>query len=120
MNIEKHYNKIQGSLKSHNIELLENQLRRISEWTELAGLDFSSIKLPKKINRFTILKSPHVHKKSRDQFELVTHKATFTIKPLNKQLNAPSSIFLFLENLILNQNSSGVTLKLEREYQSIQ
>jgi ribosomal protein S10 len=31
--------------------------------------------LPKKIQRWTLLRSPHVHKKSREQFEMPTHQA---------------------------------------------
>ena len=31
--------------------------------------------LPKKIRRWTLLRSPHVHKKSREQFEMPTHQA---------------------------------------------
>ena len=32
------------------------------------------VPLPNKIERFTVLRSPHVDKKSREQFELQTHK----------------------------------------------
>lgn len=32
------------------------------------------VPLPNKIERFTVLRSPHIYKKSREQFELQTHK----------------------------------------------
>ena len=32
------------------------------------------VPLPNKIERFTVLRSPHIDKKSREQFELQTHK----------------------------------------------
>ncbi len=35
--------------------------------------------LPKKYERFTLLKSPHVDKKARDQYERTTHKRLLTI-----------------------------------------
>lgn len=35
--------------------------------------------LPKKVERFTVLRSPHVDKKARDQFERVTHKRILQI-----------------------------------------
>lgn len=35
--------------------------------------------LPKKYERFTVLKSPHVDKKARDQYERTTHKRLLTI-----------------------------------------
>ena len=36
--------------------------------------------IPKKRKRFTLLRSPHVDKKARDQFERVTHKRVFLLK----------------------------------------
>jgi small subunit ribosomal protein S10 len=37
------------------------------------------IPLPNKIERFTVLRSPHIDKKSREQFELKTHKRLLDI-----------------------------------------
>ena len=37
------------------------------------------IPLPTRINRFTVLRSPHVDKKSREQFEIRTHKRLIDI-----------------------------------------
>jgi len=37
------------------------------------------IPLPTKIHRYTVLRSPHVDKKSREQFELKTHKRVIDI-----------------------------------------
>jgi small subunit ribosomal protein S10 len=44
---------------------------------EVQKFNINNIKnvfLPSKIERFTVLRSPHVDKKARDQFERVTHK----------------------------------------------
>jgi hypothetical protein len=35
------------------------------------------VRHPKRINKYTILRSPHIDKKSRDQFELRTHTTTY-------------------------------------------
>jgi small subunit ribosomal protein S10 len=37
------------------------------------------VPLPTKINKFTVLRSPHVDKKSREQFEIRTHKRLIDI-----------------------------------------
>jgi small subunit ribosomal protein S10 len=37
------------------------------------------VPLPNKIERFTVLRSPHIDKKSREQFELQTHKRLLDI-----------------------------------------
>jgi len=57
------------------------------------------IPLPTRIERYTVLRSPHVNKKSRQQFEIRTHKRIIdiveatgaTIEALNK-LNLPAGV----------------------------
>jgi len=57
------------------------------------------IPLPTRIERYTVLRSPHVNKKSRQQFEIRTHKRIIdivqatadTIDALNK-LNLPAGV----------------------------
>lgn len=57
------------------------------------------VPLPTRIERYTVLRSPHVDKKSREQFEMRTHKRVIdiveptskTIDSLNK-LNVPAGI----------------------------
>src|SRR4030066_1199854 len=47
------------------------------------------IPLPTKIERFTVNRSPHVDKKSRDQFEIRTHKRIMDIiEPTEKTVDA--------------------------------
>jgi len=43
------------------------------------------IPLPTSINRFTVLRSPHVDKKSREQFEIRTHKRVLDIMDAKAQ-----------------------------------
>ncbi len=47
------------------------------------------IPLPTKIERYTVLRSPHVDKKSREQFEIRTHKRIIDIlQPTPKTIEA--------------------------------
>ncbi|OGI43593.1 MAG: 30S ribosomal protein S10, partial [Candidatus Muproteobacteria bacterium RBG_16_64_11] len=47
------------------------------------------IPLPTKIERYTVLRSPHVDKRSRDQFEIRTHKRIMDIiEPTDKTVDA--------------------------------
>ena len=47
------------------------------------------IPLPTRINKFTVLRSPHVDKKSREQFEIRTHKRLLDIlEPTQQTLDA--------------------------------
>jgi len=41
----------------------------------LYGFNWSSSKLPKHSHKYTVLRSPHIDKKSREQFEILTHKS---------------------------------------------
>jgi len=41
--------------------------------------NITNVFLPRKIERFTVLRSPHVDKKARDQFERITHKRLLKI-----------------------------------------
>ena len=47
------------------------------------------IPLPVRINRYTVLRSPHVDKKSREQFEIRTHKRLVDImQPTSQTVDA--------------------------------
>ena len=64
-----------------------------------AATAIGPIPLPTRIERYTVLRSPHVNKKSRAQFEIRTHKRIIdiveatggTIEALNK-LNLPAGV----------------------------
>jgi small subunit ribosomal protein S10 len=59
------------------------------------------IPLPTRIERYTVLRSPHIDKKSREQFEMRTHKrvidifepTTRTMEALNR-LVVPAGVFV--------------------------
>ncbi len=45
----------------------------LNEAKKMALKKASLIRLPKKIKKFSLIKSPHVHKKSREQFEVLNY-----------------------------------------------
>jgi small subunit ribosomal protein S10 len=53
------------------------------------------IPLPTRIERYTVLRSPHVNKKSREQFEIRTHKRLVDIvQPTGKTIDALNKLSL--------------------------
>jgi len=51
----------------------------ISQWKKINYLDVSVSALPKNYERFTVLKSPHVDKKARNQYERVTYNRALIV-----------------------------------------
>jgi small subunit ribosomal protein S10 len=73
-------NKIRVKLKAYDSELLDKSSKDIVMTAKRTGAEVSGpIPLPTKINRYTVLRSPHVNKKSREQFEMRTHKRLIDI-----------------------------------------
>lgn len=67
--------KIRIRLKAYDHRLLDQSVTEIVETARLTGSKISGpIPLPTKINKYCVLRSPHVDKKSREEFEMRTHK----------------------------------------------
>jgi len=67
--------KIKIRLKSFDHRSLERATREIVSAVERTGADVSGpIPLPRSISRFTVNRSPHIDKKSREQFEIRTQR----------------------------------------------
>ncbi|MBN2208614.1 MAG: 30S ribosomal protein S10 [Candidatus Coatesbacteria bacterium] len=72
--------KIRVKLRAFDQRLLDETSRKISESVRQAGgRVMGPIPLPTERNVFTVLRSPHVDKKSREQFEIRTHKRLIEI-----------------------------------------
>jgi small subunit ribosomal protein S10 len=72
--------RIRVRLRAFDIELIDQSAKSIVQTVLKAGSRVSGpIPLPMKVNKFTVLRSPHVHKKSREQFEMRTHKRLIDI-----------------------------------------
>lgn len=66
--------KIQLRLKAFDYRLLDKSVKDIIQTVKRVGASMvGPIPLPTKIDKFTILKSPHVNKDARDQLEMRTH-----------------------------------------------
>ncbi len=67
-------------LKAFDHRVLDNSAREIVSTAKRTGANVRGpIPLPTRLERFTVLRGPHVDKKSREQFEIRTHKRVLDI-----------------------------------------
>jgi small subunit ribosomal protein S10 len=72
--------RIRVRLRGFDTELVDQSAKSIVDTVQKSGAQVSGpIPLPTRINKFTVLRSPHVNKKSREQFEMRTHKRLIDI-----------------------------------------
>ena len=92
--------KIRIRMEAYDHRILDQSAADIVETAKRTGAKVSGpIPLPTRMERYTVLRSPHVDKKSREQFEMRTHKRLIdiieptpkTVDALNK-LNMPAGI----------------------------
>jgi small subunit ribosomal protein S10 len=97
--------RIRIRLKAFDYRLLDRAAKDIAETASRTGSAVAGpIPLPTRIERFTVNRSPHVDKKSMDQFEMRTHKrlldiidpAAKTVDEL-KKLNLPAGVDIKIE-----------------------
>lgn len=92
--------KIRIKLKAFDHKLLDKSIKEIINTAKRTGANvIGPIPLPTKIKKFTVLRSPHVDKKSREQFEIRTHKRFMDITSPSKdtiaklaKLNLPAGV----------------------------
>jgi len=88
----------QIKINSINQSILHIYIKFLLKILNKLEVKYTIINLPTAIKRITLLKSPHVHKSSREQFEIKTYKTTFNIcSNINKNL---------LQFLIVNKPKS--------------
>ena len=77
-------------LKAFDHRLLDTSAREIVETAKRTGAQVHGpVPLPSRIERFTVLTSPHVDKDARDQYEIRTHKRRMDIvEPTDKTVDA--------------------------------
>ncbi|HHT9133308.1 MAG: 30S ribosomal protein S10 [Planctomycetota bacterium] len=92
--------KIRIRMEAYDQKVLDQAAADIVETAKTTGAKVSGpVPLPTRIERYTVLRSPHVDKKSREQFEIRTHKRLIdiveptakTVDALNR-LNMPAGI----------------------------
>jgi small subunit ribosomal protein S10 len=72
--------RIRVRLRAFDVDLIDSSAKSIVETVKKVGAEVSGpIPLPTRINKMTVLRSPHVNKKSREQFEMRTHKRLIDI-----------------------------------------
>ncbi|GIT14515.1 MAG: 30S ribosomal protein S10 [Gammaproteobacteria bacterium] len=77
-------------LKAFDHKLIDRSAREIVDTAKRTGATVKGpVPLPTKIERYTVLISPHVNKDARDQYELLTHKRLMDIvDPTDKTVDA--------------------------------
>jgi small subunit ribosomal protein S10 len=92
--------KIRIKLRAYDHRVLDRSVKEIVDTVQRTGARIAGpVPLPTRISRVTVLRSPHVDKKSREQFEIRTHKRLVdimqatakTIEALNK-LSLPAGV----------------------------
>jgi small subunit ribosomal protein S10 len=97
--------KIRIRLRAFDHQLLDKSTRDIVETAGRTGARVAGpIPLPTEMRRYTVLRGPHVDKKSREQFEIRTHKRLLDIiEPTQQTLDALMKLDL----------SSGVDVEIK-------
>ncbi len=94
--------RIRIRMEAYDHRVLDQSAVEIVETSKRTGARVRGpIPLPTRIERYTVLRSPHIDKKSREQFEIRTHKRVIdieeptakTVDALNK-LNMPAGVFI--------------------------
>jgi len=82
--------KIRIRLKAFDHRLLDGSAEKIVETAKRTGATISGpVPLPTERNVYTVLRGPHIHKDSREQFEMRTHKRLIDIHgPTSKTVDA--------------------------------
>lgn len=82
--------KIRIRLKAYDHRLIDASAEKIVETAKRTGAQVSGpVPLPTEKNVYTILRSPHVNKDSREQFEMRTHKRLIDIlEPTTKTMDS--------------------------------
>ncbi len=82
--------KIRIRLKAYDHKLLDQSALEIVQTARETGAKVAGpIPLPTAINKYCVLRSPHVDKKSREQFEIRTHKRLMDIlEPTQQTVDA--------------------------------
>lgn len=94
--------KIRIRMEAYDNRALDASAREIVEQASRTNARVSGpVPLPTRIERYTVLRSPHIDKKSREQFEIRTHKRLIdifepnarTVEALNR-LVVPAGVFV--------------------------
>ena len=88
--------KIRIKIKGYDHKLVDQSAGQIVETAERTGAIVSGpVPLPTRIQKFCVIRSPHIDKDSREQFEIRTHKRLIDInEPSSKTIDALTQLQL--------------------------
>ena len=97
--------KIRIKVKAFDHKILDQSVGEIIETVSLSGATIAGpIPLPTKIHKYCVLRSPHVDKKSREQFEMRIHRRILDIlNPTNQTM----------DELMKTDLSAGVEIEIK-------
>ena len=99
--------KIKVRFKAYDDKLLDQTVGEIVHTVRRTGAQIvGPIPLPTRINKYTVLRSPHVDKKSREQFEVRSHKRLLYIMDTTPQT---------MDALMRLDISAGVDIAIKQE-----
>ena len=83
-------------MEAYDHEVVDKSAADIVDTAKRTGARVAGpIPLPTRIERYTVLRSPHIDKKSREQFEIRTHKRVIDIvQPTGKTIDALNKLSL--------------------------
>jgi small subunit ribosomal protein S10 len=97
--------KIRIRLKGYDHKLLDQSTREIVDTARRTGATIvGPIPLPTSTKKYTVLRSPHVDKKSREQFEMRIHRRLFDILEPTQQT---------IDSLMKLELSAGVDVEIK-------
>jgi small subunit ribosomal protein S10 len=88
--------KIRIRIKGYDHRLVDQSVEQIMETAERTGAVIAGpVPLPTRIEKFCVIRSPHIDKDSREQFEIRTHKRLIDILgPTSKTIDALTQLQL--------------------------
>ncbi len=97
--------KIRIKLKAFDHKILDQSVGEIIDIVSRSGAEVvGPIPLPTKIHKYTVLRSPHVNKKAREQFEMRIHRRILDILSPTK---------LTMDELMKTDLSAGVEIEIK-------
>jgi small subunit ribosomal protein S10 len=97
--------KIRIKLKAFDYKVLDQSVWEIVNTAKQTGAKVAGpIPLPTSITKYTVLRSPHIDKKSREQFEIRTHKRMLDILQPTQQT---------IDSLMKLDLSAGVDVEIK-------
>lgn len=107
--------RIRIRMEAYDHEVLDRTANEIVDTAKrTSAIVHGPIPLPTRIERYTVLRSPHIDRKSREQFEIRTHKRLIdilqptgkTIEALNKGLSLPPGVDIKIRVLSASGSTS--------------